>query len=178
MMGFLKLVSVNRTNVDDPWGQKTQLRGALNAFFIRRLGNPTEAEDMTQEVFVRLARNADIQGGASDSYIFAIAANLLRDKARRDKVRTDYREAMRLEDYVGIDPLDPFRVAAGRQDLTILVRAITDLPEKTRRIFTLYRIENIEKEDIANSFALSVRMVEIHIQRALVALADYMDRTS
>ncbi len=169
---------MKRTALDEQQSRERQLRGALNAFFIRRLGNPAEAEDLTQEVFIRLTRGTGGQVGVPDSYIFAIAANLLRDRARREKVRADYREAVRLEDYVGIDPLDPFRIAAGRQDLSILARAVADLPEKTRRIFTLYRIENIAKEDIARSFALSVRMVEIHIQRALVALADYMDRAS
>lgn len=164
--------------MNDPSSRERRLRGALNAFFLRRLGNPAEAEDLTQEVFVRLARGGGAQAGMPDSYVFAIAANLLRDKARREKVRADYREAVRLEDHIGIDPLDPFRVAAGRQDLSLLARAIAGLPEKTRRIFTLYRIETIAKEDIARSFGLSVRMVEIHIQRALVALADHMDRAS
>lgn len=155
-----------------------RLRGALNAFFARRVRSSDEAEDLTQEVFIRLARGTDAHVEAPDSYVFAVAANLLRDKARRDKVRADYRGAKQLEDYVGIDPLDPFRIAAGRQDLTMLARALADLPEKTRRIFTLYRIENIDKQAIAESFSLSARMVEFHIHRALVALSERMDRES
>lgn len=153
----------------------TRLRGALVAFFTRRLGNGAEAEDMTQEVFIRLARTNHGQIESQDSYVFAIAANLLRDRAWREKVRADYREERRLADYVGVDALDPFRIAAGRQDLTQLARIIADLPEKTRRIFTLYRIENIDKQSIAESFGLSVRMVEVHIRRAMVALYEQMD---
>lgn len=149
-----------------------RLRSALTAFFARRTGNRTEAEDLTQDVFYRLARSDAASSQLPDAYIFQIAANLLRDKARRDKVRADYGFAKSLEDYVGIDIIDPFVIASNRQDLRLLARMITQLPDKTRRIFTLYRLENIDKPAIAASFGLSVRMVEIHIQRALAVLAD------
>jgi len=162
-------VSNDLTSVD------RRLRRALHAFFFRRVGSTAEAEDMTQEVFIRLASAAPSRSADPDSYVFAIAANLLRDKIRREKVRADYREEKRLEDYVGIDPLDPFRVAAGRERLNLLAGAIAALPERTRRIFTLYRIENIEKAVIAESFGLTRRMVEIHIQRALVALTEQLE---
>jgi RNA polymerase sigma factor (sigma-70 family) len=147
---------------DDP-----RLRMALTAFFFRRVGNSAEAEDMTQEVFVRLTQQGERSVRSADSYIFAIAANLLRDKARRDRVRATYREEKRLEDYVGVDPLDPHRIASGRERLGRLARSLESLPDKTRRIFVLCRIENIDKATVAESFGLTIRMVEIHIRRAL-----------
>jgi RNA polymerase sigma-70 factor (ECF subfamily) len=151
-----------------------RMRSALLAFFARRVGSASEAEDLTQEVFIRLARSDGADIDCPDAYVFQIAANLLRDRARREKVRADYREAKRLEDYIDIDPLDPFRFAAGRQDLSHMARALAELPEKTRRIFTLYRIEAIDKRAIAESFGLSVRMVELHVQRAMTALFEKM----
>jgi len=122
---------------------------------------------MTQEVFVRLAQQGERSVRSADSYIFAIAANLLRDRARRDRVRATYREEKRLEDYVGVDPLDPHRIASGRERLGKLARSLETLPDKTRRIFILCRIENIDKATVAESFGLTIRMVEIHIRRAL-----------
>jgi RNA polymerase sigma factor (sigma-70 family) len=148
-----------------------RLRRALIAFFARRVATPAEAEDLSQEVFIRIARAPRGVAPMPDAYIFRIAANLLRDKGRRDKVRTAYREARALDDFLGIDPLDPHRVAEGREDLARVAHAIAELPDKTRRIFTLYRIESIDKHSIAESFGLSVRMVEIHVQRALLALS-------
>lgn len=152
-----------------------RLRSALIAFFLRRTGNAAEAEDLTQEVFIRLAGSTGYQDASKDSYIFAIAANLLRDKARREAVRSNYREEKRLEDYVGVDILDPHRFATGREELAALARAIAGLPEKTRRIFTLYRIENLDKRAIAESFGLTIRSVEIHIQRAMILLVEKLD---
>jgi len=153
-----------------------RLRQALIAFFSRRVPSLAEAEDLSQDVFIRIARASRDDAPMPDAYIFRIATNLLRDKGRRDKVRASYREASSIEDFLGIDPLDPHRVAEGREDLKRVARIIAELPEKTRRIFTLYRIEHIDKRTIAESFGLSVRMVEIHVQRALMALAMSMER--
>jgi RNA polymerase sigma-70 factor (ECF subfamily) len=155
-----------------------RLRSALMAYFGRRIGNRAEAEDLTQEVFSRLAKRSDVDPSASDSYVFRIAANLLNDRARREIVRRDYRETHPFEGIAVIDSIDPFRIVAGRDELVQLGRLIADLPEKTRRIFTLYRIENIDKAAIADSMGLSTRMVEIHIRRALTLLDEAMERSA
>ncbi|MBC9035037.1 sigma-70 family RNA polymerase sigma factor [Sphingomonas sp. JC676] len=153
-----------------------RLRRALIAFFARRVQTLSEAEDLTQDVFVRIARSGKTDAPMADAYVFRIAANLLRDKGRRERVRAGYREARALEDFLGIDPLDPHRVVESRENLKLVARTLAELPEKTRRIFTLYRIENIDKRAIAESFGLSVRMVEIHVQRALVILASRVEK--
>lgn len=156
-------------------GIERRFKPALLAFFTRRCRDRSDAEDLTQEVFVRLAQAGRGEMRSADAYIFQIAANLLRDRARSSKVRLGYLESKRHDQFADVDPLDPFRIAAARQDMRRLAASIGDLPEKTRRIFVLHRLENVEKKIIAESFGLSVRMVEIHLQRALVALADLMD---
>ena len=140
-----------------------RLRRALVAFFARRVQTLPEAEDLTQDVFFRIIRDPKREAPMADAYVFRIAANLLRDKGRRERVRTSYREARAIEDFLGIDPLDPHRVAEGRENLDLVARTIAELPE------------NIDKRTIAESFGLSVRMVEIHVQRALEALATSME---
>lgn len=174
------LIKVARRDVESRAKQDLEdvdrrLRSALMAFFARRVNNRSDAEDLTQEVFVRLAQSENNQVRCPDAYVFQIAANLLRDTWRREKVRAEYREAEKHEDYSQIDFLDPFRNAVGRQDMEFLARMIAELPEKTRRIFILYRIENIDKRVIADSFGLSTRMVEIHIQKALLVLFDRLE---
>ena len=102
------------------------------------------------------------------------AVRLERER-RREKVRADYREARLLEDDGRADPLDPGRIVAGRMNLERLAGAIAGLPEKTRRIFVLYRIENIDKATIAGSYGLTVRAIEQHIQKAIIALMPIME---
>ncbi|MGH8201495.1 MAG: RNA polymerase sigma factor [Steroidobacteraceae bacterium] len=60
-----------------------RFRAPLLAYFDRRVREHAEAEDLTQEVFIRLAQHPDRHGGHTiDSYVFTFAANLLRDRAK------------------------------------------------------------------------------------------------
>lgn len=151
-----------------------KFRPALVAFFSRRVASPAEAEDLTQEVFIRLAQTNIDAVESTDAFIFRVATNLLRDGVRRDRVRAAYRASFEQEDGVGIDPLDPYRVAASRETIAILWAAIQALPEPTQQIFILYRVENVQKQTIADNFGFNVRTVEKHISRALVFLARRM----
>src|SRR3546814_19101281 len=60
-----------------------EFREPLLGFFLRRVHNRAEAEDLTQDVFVRL-----IRAGRSDrienpnAFVFKLATNLLRDRGR------------------------------------------------------------------------------------------------
>lgn len=143
-----------------------RFRPALMAFFLRRLRNHAEAEDLTQEVFVRLATVDRGSMESADAYIFRIAANMLSDRSRREKVRADYRAALWADDPIGVDPLDPARVADAREDVAAVVAALEDLPERTRAIFVLYRLENMDKRSIADSLSISISAVDKHLMRA------------
>ena len=147
-----------------------RFRPALMAFFLRRLRNHAEAEDMTQEVFTRLATADRGALQSTDAYIFRIAANIISDRARREKVRAEYRAALSADERLGVDPIDPARVADGRADIASVVAALKTLPERTRSIFILYRLENIEKREIAEALGISSSAVDKHLARAQLHL--------
>ena len=145
-------------------------RPALMSFFMKRVHDRTEAEDLTQEVFARLFGGAGAKAAGYPGYVFQVAANLLRDRARRAKVRSDYRDAVDALYGQEIDWVDPEMVATGRDMLSRLAVGLEQLPERTRHIFILYRVENIEKRMIAESFGISTSAVEKHVARALAHL--------
>jgi RNA polymerase sigma-70 factor (ECF subfamily) len=147
-----------------------RFRPALMAFFLRRLRNHAEAEDMTQDVFVRLAAADPNKMQSADAYIFQIAANLLRDRGRREKVRADYRERLWSQDGAEVDPLDPLRFTADRESLQLLVGGLRELPEPTRAIFVLYRLENVDKRAIAETYGLAMSSVDRHLAKAMAHL--------
>ena len=63
-------------------------RGALERFFARRAARLGDTEDLTQEVFLRLAsRTASEPIERVDGYIFQTASSVLTDRARRVAVR-------------------------------------------------------------------------------------------
>lgn len=147
-------------------------RPVLIRYFQRRTRNLDEAQDLAQEVFIRLARTDVASINTREAYIFNIAANLLRDKLRRERVRADYGVAASQEADFGLDLLDPHRVVEGHEMLKALYSALAELPEKTRRIFTLYRIENVAKQTIAAEFGIGVSAVEKQVTRAMAFLID------
>ncbi len=147
-------------------------RPALLSFFLRRVRDHAEAEDLTQELIAKLLGHGGTNVAAPEAYVFQMASNLLADRARRQKVRARYREIIGFSDDPGIDPIDPFRIVAGRAELSRLAFTLTQLPERTRAIFILFRLENMAQEDIAGAFGISVSAVKKHVARAMAALMN------
>ena len=151
------------------------MRPALVSYFLRRIRDPSEAEDLTHEVFIRLA-GVPLDGlRSADAYVFQIAANLLRDRARRNKVREDYLQSVAAVSEPPSDVLDPARIVAGRRSLSELVARLRELPDRTREIFVLYRIENVGKDDIAIAYDISVSNVEKEVAKATAYLMLYRE---
>ncbi|WP_293381834.1 sigma-70 family RNA polymerase sigma factor [Phenylobacterium sp. SCN 70-31] len=148
-----------------------RFRPALIAFFLRRIRNHSEAEDLTQEVLLRVAqRGAEIDAARPDAYVFQIAANLLRDRGRRQKVRAAYQAALASNDAAWVEERDPDRVLQAKQSLSTVLGALQELPDRTRTIFVLFRLENMKQREIADMLGISVRTVEQHVVRASVHL--------
>ncbi|MGH8291137.1 MAG: RNA polymerase sigma factor [Steroidobacteraceae bacterium] len=153
-----------------------RFRPALMAFFVRRIHDHSEAEDLTQQVLMRVAeRAASIDERGPDAYIFQIAANLLRDRSRRLKVRAAYQAGLGVLEASRIEELDPHRVVQGRHSLAVVLKALNELPERTRNIFILARLESITQREIADMLGLSVRTVEQHVIRATAHLRECLE---
>ncbi|MGV7119787.1 RNA polymerase sigma factor [Sphingopyxis sp. 550A] len=149
-------------------------RPALLSYFLRRVGDHAEAEDLTQELLAKLLGHGDGDFTSPEAYIFQMASNLLADRARRMKVRSRYRDMVGRSEEMGIDPIDPFRIAAGRAELSTLSRTLAALPERTQTIFILYRLENLGQDKIAEVFGISVSAVKKHVARAMAGLMKDM----
>lgn len=161
--------------LDDGLAELSQrLRQPLLTYFRRRTNNLAEAEDLTQEVFMRaLRRDRETDLRSAEAYVFTIAANLVRDRARR-------RTARRADRHVSLDPLaaggDFFdlpseetsaeRVLIERESLRAALSALDELPERTRDIFILFRVEKMRQAEIAKRLGISVSAVEKHVIRA------------
>lgn len=113
-----------------------------------------------------------------EAFLFTVAANLLRDRSRRERVRTNLKQEYAAQPELGLDLLDPHRVAEGQDMLRALYAALAELPEKTRRIFILYRIENVAKKTIAEEFGITEWAIEKQVGRAMGFLIDRLGRRS
>jgi RNA polymerase sigma factor (sigma-70 family) len=150
-----------------------RFRPALMAFFLRRIRNHSEAEDLTQDVLMRVTEKGEfIDASRPDGYVFQIAANLLRDRGRRMRVRAIYQQVLGVNEGSRVEELDPDRVLQGRQSLATVVNALREMPERTRTIFILFRLENMKQREIADMLGISVRTVEQHVVRASTRLRE------
>jgi DNA-directed RNA polymerase specialized sigma24 family protein len=71
-----QLLSETRLQLD------ARFRRPLMSYFLRRLGNRSEAEDLTQQVFVRVLAGDMAELENPQAYIFTVASNLLKDRGR------------------------------------------------------------------------------------------------
>lgn len=148
-----------------------RFRRALIAFFTRRTGDHAEAEDMTQEVFVRLARGGGQDMRSADAYVFQVAANLVRDRGRKLAVRQDGADIVRAADQARGEPLDAERILIGKDNLQAVVAVLRDLNPKTRDILLLNRLDGLSHNELARMFGISTSMVGKHIYKASALLA-------
>ena len=151
--------------------------GPLRRFFERRMKNKPDPDDLVQEVFVRLIRQGNI--GAIehlDGYVFQVAANVLKDHARRWAVRTEEVHHSPLDEDTLEGGFSPERVLLGAEALEGLIAALYDLPEKTRIIFTLYHFESVPQVEIARRLGMSLSTLEKHMSRANLHLLKQLGR--
>lgn len=137
------------------------------AFFLRRVRDRAEAEDLTQEVFLRML-GSETNGNAArpDGYVFQVAANLLTDRARKSRVRERYREDIAGDEERGVDYLDPHAIASGRERMALFAAALEQLPERERAMFILYRFENMSQDVIGATYGISASAVKKQIAKA------------
>lgn len=149
-----------------------QFQPALRRYFLRRRLNRDDAEDAVQEVFVRLSRRAGLAMIDNiEGYLFETAASVAIDHQRRGRVRSYDRHDSYDDERHGLPDFASDRVLQGRQELQVVLAALRELPERSRNVFILARLEQMRHAEIARRLGISVSTVEKHVVRALAHLA-------
>lgn len=149
------------------------LRDALARYFSRRVRDQSEIEDLVQEVFARVVKRDNAQSIEHlGSYLYQIAASVLVDRSRRRAVRQADAHVPFDPDLHGEQDIDPERILSGREDLRAATAALLSLPERTRTIFVLHRLEGLRSRDVAARLGVSLSTVEKHMIRAVRSLSS------
>lgn len=150
--------------------------GVLRRFVVSRIGRDADVDDIVQEVFVRFARRTPGEGiERLEAYLFQTASNLIRDRARRRQVRRE--AAAEAEDASASQaPTSPEQTLIDRQTLALVRQALGDLPERTRNVFLLHRVDGMRHQDIAGALNMSVSTVEKDVRRAMAHLTRRVRR--
>lgn len=138
--------------------------------------DPDEADNLTQECFLRAFQNLQNFRGESslETWLLRIAANLARDHARSRKA-SFWKRLLGLDgddedgaaQHVPSGQASPERVLMARDNVRAVWDAANQLSEQQRAVFLLRFVEEMELGEIAAALELQVGSVKTHLFRAL-----------
>lgn len=158
--------------------------GRVFGFLYRMTGSRHDAEDLMQEVFVRLVRmiGAYQHDGRFEPWIFRIAANLVRDRLRRTRrgPRIVSMSAVGSDDESGgfdamaetAQPVDAGLVHG--EDLGALGMALKRLPEAEREVVMLRHFSQMSFKEIAEATGVPLGTALARGHRGLARLRELM----
>lgn len=151
------------------------LEPLLMQYLRRQWPNPSEIEDLRQEVYVRVYEAAKKQlPQPVKPFVFRSAHNLLVDRIRREHVVPIEAVADFDELEIAIDaPLPDLSVIA-RDELRRLQAALDKLPPRAREAVVLGRIEGLTGREIAKRMGIGTATVSAHLANGILALADFL----
>ncbi|MEM9819524.1 MAG: sigma-70 family RNA polymerase sigma factor [Bacteroidota bacterium] len=139
----------------------------LRNFIFAKSGNLQLAEDLTQEAFLRLWKKcAQIVSGKAASFLFKVAQNLFLDHVRHQKVVLDFQH-LKGSSKTAEAPDFIFEM---KEFQAKLERTINSMPEGSRVVFLMNRIEKMTYQEIADCLGISKKAVEKRMHRALLEL--------
>ncbi len=153
-------------------------RADLVRFFTARLNSAAAAEDLVQEIYLRLSR-AD-PGAVRDpaAFLYRTGWNLMLDQLRQQRRSSAREAAWSGLDLVGageaaVDPSPRADLALEANDrLRRLVARLGALPAQTQRVFRLHKFEGLSHAETAARLGISRSAVEKHVSAALKALVE------
>ena len=149
-------------------------------FFYANLNNRFDAEDLTEEVFLRALRSLPKyrdQGFPFPAFLFRIAQNALVDHYRRSgrsahDISTDSDDEIQIPD----DRPDPAESATSNLQHQELRKVLDQLREDYRNVLVLRFLNELSPEETAQVMERSVGAVRVLQHRALAALRNMLDK--
>jgi len=157
-----------------------QYGARLYRFFLRLNYSPPDAEDLLQDLFIRLLEK--IHGynhnGRFDSWLFCVAANLARNEYRKRRRRggivsmhdeqTDLREAL-----VSAEPTAPEKLQL-KEQIDQLQDALEQLPQADRELIILRHYGKLSFKEIAEHYRMPIGTVLAKVHRSLKHIRNIM----
>ena len=146
--------------------------GRVRAICLRLSGDAIRADELTQDVFVRVWEHLGIFRGESafSTWLHRLAVNevlqVLRSTGRRERRVATMPEP----------PDAPVPDGAGLEQSMDLEQAIADLPEGCRTVFVLHDVEGLRHEEIAALTGTAIGTSKAHLFRARRLLRQALER--
>ena len=148
--------------------------------YLRAHGAGEAAEDLLQELWLKVSSSVSGPVAAPRSYLFRAATNLMIDHRRAEnQARTREREwsglSDRLSSSVANDP-GPERELDGLRRLALVERLLSELPARALSVFRQHRLDGQTQREIAAAMGLSVSTVESDLRMVYRLLAELKEK--
>jgi RNA polymerase sigma-70 factor (ECF subfamily) len=145
-------------------------------FALRFMISKEDAENITQEVFVKVWETRDrLDVNLSlSSYLFTIAKNTIFNIHRKRVNELAYLE--HLGNYLELNHVRLENEIIFRDIQDHLEKLINELPPQRKKVFELSRKHGLSHKEIADQLNISEKTIETHIRLALKTLRDGLDR--
>jgi RNA polymerase sigma-70 factor (ECF subfamily) len=147
-----------------------RFRGLLYVYSRKITHHGIEAEDIVQDIFIKLWDNrASISLKSSlSSYLYTAVRYKFFDLVAHQKVRSDYAEVF--QDFLNVygNPVEEY---VNEKELAQLIeREVANLPEKMRQVFELSRSNGLSHKEIALRLGIAEKTVKNQVNNALKTL--------
>ncbi|MBS1859098.1 MAG: sigma-70 family RNA polymerase sigma factor [Acidobacteria bacterium] len=140
---------------------------------LRLTGRMADAQDISQEVFLKLYRNlSKLEAVGISTWLYRVTVNACRDHHRRRR-REDPVEAAEAIADGGANPQQALTEAERRRVLALSLRM---LPEKERTALVLRDLEGLSTLETARILGSSEATVRSHVSKARVKVKDFVER--
>ena len=144
-----------------------QHRDEIVDFITVRITDADEAEDMVQDLFLRLLRGHQLITPVTlPCLVYTMARHSIADYYRRRRVRDEYEHYMKNSDSIG----EMESVISARQLMERMERTLARLPEACGRIYRLHIYDGLKVSDIAQQLELPYKQVENRLGQARKAV--------
>lgn len=141
---------------------------------LRLLGSMEDAQDASQEVFLKLYRNLGKveSSGAFPGWLYRVTVNTCHDSRRRRAASVALEEAGEMAS----GDADPQQQAAAEERRRVLQLSLRMLSEKEREALVLRDLEGLSTEEVARVLGSSEATVRSQISKARVKVKGFVER--
>ena len=152
-------------------------RDELLAFASSRLGDSRLAEDIVQDVFLRILLCSNpIMEATLPALAYTIARHLVNDYYRRHTCRTDY--AHQLKAHAPSEEDSAESVLSIREITEFLERGLLRVPEKCRELYRMHIYDGMQVSDISQQTGENYKSVEYRLGIARKEIRKYLRHIS
>ena len=150
----------------------------LFSFVFKILKNEAEADDIVQEVFVKIWESREKLGDYKllNSYIFTIAYNNSIDLIRKRINNNKYLEHLKNSSIIHTTPSSISELEFNELNIQV-EKLITSLPERQKQVYVLHKENGLTYSEIAEQLGISKNTVENHMVKALKYLRKNIDNS-